>query len=93
MRERDKKILQSAKLIMAFCAGVFAVVVWGLNVHDKDISLAAFHGAVDVVLFCLGAHGTVAIADSVEAIMTRNKSVMTGNYIPDPKDVDDGSVD
>lgn len=92
MRERDKKILQSAKLLLAFGAAIFAVVIWGFNIHDKDISLAAFHGAVDVTLFCLGAHGTVAVADTVEAILTRNNDDITQTTRVDPKDVDDGTV-
>jgi hypothetical protein len=92
MRERDKPMLQRAKLVIAIAAGSFAVFVWALNCHDPTLSLAIIQGCKDVMLFCLGATGAVMVSDSVEAIMTRTKEDLTSNETiddkRDPKDFD-----
>lgn len=72
-------MLQSAKVVMAFGAGTLAIIIWGLNPHDKDICLSLLAACKDTILFCLGARGAVMVSDSVESIMTNNTSTETKN--------------
>lgn len=85
-------MLQSAKIVIALGAGCLTILIWGVNPHDEGICLAVLASAKDTILFCLGARATVMVSDTVESIMTQNKSEETKNVNisvkRDPKDFD-----
>ena len=94
MKEDQKGFRQSAKLQAAMFAAAVSVFLVCLNIHDEQVVLRVLAICEAVIIAALGGRVSMQVGQTIMDGIQQMKSTETGNftYTPQPKDVDDGTI-